>query len=158
MKGCPFGFPLNSPQKDPPPQLAHVSLRRSSIDGFGAPLASALFLGVQSWMGHLKPKGDAPRENGLNTGAHEWTTQSHNLQLPGPRKWGETPMWAWLKTKRSGGQTAGSGPCFHLPGFHFATGFLSHSHVVSLEIQCSQQESRDFTCDLCERCRESELE
>ena len=24
---------------------------------------------------------------------------------------------------------AGFGPCFHLPGFHFATGFLSHSHV-----------------------------
>ena len=24
---------------------------------------------------------------------------------------------------------AGVGPCFHLPGFHFGTGFLSHSHI-----------------------------
>ena len=24
---------------------------------------------------------------------------------------------------------AGFGPCFHLPGFHFGTGFLSHSHI-----------------------------
>ena len=24
---------------------------------------------------------------------------------------------------------AGFGPCFHLPGFHFDTGFLSHSHI-----------------------------
>ena len=26
---------------------------------------------------------------------------------------------------------AGCGPCFHLPGFHFGTGFFSHSHVFS---------------------------
>ena len=25
---------------------------------------------------------------------------------------------------------AGFGPCFHLPGFHFGTGFLSHSHLA----------------------------
>ena len=25
----------------------------------------------------------------------------------------------------------GFGPCFHLPGFHFGTGFLSHSHLRS---------------------------
>ncbi|CAJ1365795.1 unnamed protein product, partial [Effrenium voratum] len=31
--------------------FAVLSALRSSIDGFGAPLASALFLGVQSWMG-----------------------------------------------------------------------------------------------------------
>ena len=24
---------------------------------------------------------------------------------------------------------AGFGLCFHLPGFHFGTGFLSHSHI-----------------------------
>ena len=33
----------------------------------------------------------------------------------------------WLKIKQEG-QTAGFGPCFHLPGFQFGTGFLSHSH------------------------------
>ena len=27
---------------------------------------------------------------------------------------------------------AGFGPCFHLPGFHFGTGFLSHRHMVFL--------------------------
>ena len=26
---------------------------------------------------------------------------------------------------------AGFGPCFHFPGFHFGTGFLSHSHIPS---------------------------
>ena len=36
------------------------------------------------------------------------------------------PFWVWLKIKQEG-QTAGFGPCFHLPGFHFGTGFLSHS-------------------------------
>ena len=36
----------------------------------------------------------------------------------------------WLKIKQEG-QTAGFGPCFHLPiGFHFGTGFLSHSHIL----------------------------
>ena len=25
---------------------------------------------------------------------------------------------------------AGFGPCFHLPGFHFGTGFLSHGHAA----------------------------
>ena len=32
----------------------------------------------------------------------------------------------WLKIKQEG-QTAGFGPCFHLPGFHVGTGFLSRS-------------------------------
>ena len=41
------------------------------------------------------------------------------------------PMWAWLKMKQEG-QTAGVGPCFLLPGFHFGAGFLSHSHVVDI--------------------------
>ena len=36
-------------------------------------------------------------------------------------------VWVWLKIKQEG-QTAGFGPCFHLPGFPFGTGFLSHSH------------------------------
>ena len=27
-------------------------------------------------------------------------------------------------------KTAGFGPCFHLPGFHVGTSFLSHSQVV----------------------------
>ena len=27
---------------------------------------------------------------------------------------------------------AGFGPCFHLPGFHFGTGFLSHSHMWAI--------------------------
>ena len=31
--------------------------------------------------------------------------------------------WAWLKIKQEG-QTAGFGPCFHLPGFHFGTFFF----------------------------------
>ena len=38
-------------------------------------------------------------------------------------------IWVWLKMNQEG-QTAGSGPCFHLPGFHFGTGFLSHSHMI----------------------------
>ena len=33
--------------------------------------------------------------------------------------------WVWLKIQQ--GQTAGVGPCFHLPGFHCGTGFLSRS-------------------------------
>ena len=33
----------------------------------------------------------------------------------------------WLKMKL--GQTAGFGPCFHFPGFHVGTGFLSHCHI-----------------------------
>ena len=40
-------------------------------------------------------------------------------------------IWVWLKIKQEG-QTAGVGPCFHLPGFHFGTGFLSHSHISAL--------------------------
>ena len=37
-----------------------------------------------------------------------------------------TPFWL-------GFLDAGFGPCFHLPGFHFGTGFLSHSQMgVSL--------------------------
>ena len=30
------------------------------------------------------------------------------------------------------GQTAGVGPCFHLPGINFGTVFFSHSHILSL--------------------------
>ena len=38
-------------------------------------------------------------------------------------------IWVWLKIKREG-QTVGFGPCFHLlPGFHFGTGCLNHSHL-----------------------------
>ena len=37
-------------------------------------------------------------------------------------------MWVWLKIQQEG-QTAGFGPCVHLPGSPFGTGFLSHSHV-----------------------------
>ena len=36
--------------------------------------------------------------------------------------------WEWLKIKQEG-QTAGFGPCFHLPGFQFGIGFLSHSQM-----------------------------
>ena len=38
-------------------------------------------------------------------------------------------IWVWLKINQEG-QTAGFGSCFHLPGFHFGTGFLSHSHIM----------------------------
>ena len=41
---------------------------------------------------------------------------------------GFVDSWVWLKIKQ-GGQTAGFGPCFHLPGFHFGTGFLSHGQL-----------------------------
>ena len=37
-------------------------------------------------------------------------------------------IWVWLKINQEG-QTAGFGPCFHLPGFDFGIGFLSHSHI-----------------------------
>ena len=36
-------------------------------------------------------------------------------------------IWVRLKIKQEG--YAGVGPCFHLPGFHFGTVFLSHSHL-----------------------------
>ena len=36
--------------------------------------------------------------------------------------------WLWLKIKQGGGG-GGLRPCFHLPGFHFGTGVLSHSHM-----------------------------
>ena len=39
-------------------------------------------------------------------------------------------IWVWLKMKHEG-QTAGVGPCFHLPGFLFGTGFWSHSQIFS---------------------------
>ena len=35
------------------------------------------------------------------------------------------PNWVWLKIKQEGLRRFG--PCFHLPGFHFGTGLLSHS-------------------------------
>ena len=41
--------------------------------------------------------------------------------------------WVWLKIEQEG-QTAGFGPCVHLPGLHFGTGFLSHSHITILSI------------------------
>ena len=34
------------------------------------------------------------------------------------------------------GYYSGFGPCFHLPGFHFGTGFLSHGHVFSCGALC----------------------
>ena len=39
--------------------------------------------------------------------------------------------WVWLKIKQEG-QTAGFGPCFHLPGFHFGTGLLSHRQMTNV--------------------------
>ena len=37
----------------------------------------------------------------------------------------------------------GFGPCFHLPiGFHFGTGFLSHSHLASRETNASLPKPR----------------
>ena len=44
----------------------------------------------------------------------------------------------WLKIEQQG-QTAGCGPGFHLPGFHFGTGFLSHSQI---EISNNKMEVR----------------
>ena len=38
-----------------------------------------------------------------------------------------SPLWVWLKIKQGG--YAGFGPCFHLPGFQFGTGLLSHSQI-----------------------------
>ena len=58
--------------------------------------------------------------------------------------------WSWiLSAKQSTSQKkpsgcgsklnrrgyAGFGPCFHLPGFHFGTGFLSHSQVNSPKVE-----------------------
>ena len=40
---------------------------------------------------------------------------------------GQVPHGCGSKLYRRG--YAGVGPCFHLPGFHFGTGFLSHSHM-----------------------------
>ena len=40
--------------------------------------------------------------------------------------------WLWLKIEQEG-QTAGFGPCLHLPRFHFGTGFLSHSQIVATQ-------------------------
>ena len=34
---------------------------------------------------------------------------------------------------------AGFGPWFHLPGFHFCTGFLSHSHLVFRKVNTFAQ-------------------
>ena len=34
-----------------------------------------------------------------------------------------TPILVWLKIRQEG-QTAGFGPCFHFPGFHFSTVFF----------------------------------
>ena len=36
-----------------------------------------------------------------------------------------------IRLTKQEGQTAGFGPCFHLPGFYFGAGFLSHSQVES---------------------------
>ena len=40
---------------------------------------------------------------------------------------GKYNIWEWLKMKQQG--DAGFGPCLLLPGIHFGTGFLSHSHI-----------------------------
>ena len=52
--------------------------------------------------------------------------------LKGTKSWDcvEGPKWVWLKIKQEG-QTAGFGPCFHLPGLapFWNSGFLSHSQV-----------------------------
>ena len=40
-----------------------------------------------------------------------------------------TLTWVWLKINQEG--YAGFGPCFHLPGIHFGTGFLIHTHFMS---------------------------
>ena len=40
---------------------------------------------------------------------------------------GPGPIWVWLNIQQEG-QTAGVGPCFHLPVFLVGTGFLSHRH------------------------------
>ena len=37
-------------------------------------------------------------------------------------------IWVWLKLNRGG--CAGVGHCFHLPGIHFGTSSLSHSHIT----------------------------
>ena len=52
--------------------------------------------------------------------------------LPGGVGLGRPPhKWVWLKINQEG-QTAGFGPFFHLPGFHFGTGFLSHSQILEV--------------------------
>ena len=48
--------------------------------------------------------------------------KTNTTRVPSPKN------WVWLKIKLEG-RTAGFGPCFHLPGFHFGTGFLSHSQL-----------------------------
>ena len=60
-------------------------------------------------------------------------------------KWGK---WVWLKSKQEG-PTAGFGPCFHLPGFHFGTGFLSHSQMACLVVipYLTRQKVSESTCD-----------
>ena len=51
--------------------------------------------------------------------------QSHSKRLLCPVAVQDVQdKWLWLKIKQQG-QTAGVGPCFHLPGFHFGTGLLS---------------------------------
>ena len=38
-------------------------------------------------------------------------------------------IWVWVKLNHEG--TAGFAPCFHFPGFHFGTLFLSHNHILA---------------------------
>ena len=52
-----------------------------------------------------------------------WRLEGHGRSLP-------QLFGCGSKLNRRG--YAGFGPCFHLPGFHFGTGFLSHSHFTIL--------------------------
>ena len=77
----------------------------------------------------LKGKSSEPR---VATQADEAANRPHFLTQPVDTLYafflGGSPfIWVWLKIKQEG-QAAGFGSCFHLPGFHLCTGFLSHSH------------------------------
>ena len=55
--------------------------------------------------------------------------QLHDVHVaPGPASLWVLGCGSKLNDRRG---YAGFGPCFHLPGFHFGTGFLSHSHLAS---------------------------
>ena len=49
--------------------------------------------------------------------------------LRGELNVGSVPNGCGAKLNRRG--YAGFGPCFHLPGIHFGTGFLSHSQMTT---------------------------
>ena len=52
------------------------------------------------------------------------------VQLIGPVFKGDWSLGTGCGSKLNRRGYAGFGPCFHLPGFHFGTGFLSHSQLV----------------------------